>query len=110
MADDSRRLVHAHDLDAENMTIAELQAEVLLTAYARSLKVGTTVIGITTVTVTTIVTNVADVGIGVGMVDVLIMGIESMRSMTTSPNRIRKAMDRLWSSEGRRVSRRGTTK
>lgn len=93
--DDSRHLVHARGLDAENMTIAELQAEVLLTAYAQSPEDETTVTGITKVIVTTIVKNVTDVETGVGMVDVLIMGTKSMKSMTISPNRIRKATDRL---------------
>lgn len=109
MVDDFRHLVRARDLDAENMTIAELQAEVLLTAYARSPEDGTTVIGITTVIVTIAVTNAADVETGVEMVDVQIMGIKSMKSMNTSLNRIRKETDRLWFSEGRRLSRGGTT-
>jgi hypothetical protein len=99
--------------------VFELGAEVLLIVFARSLDRetmsmtatgATTAIGITIATAVMIVTIAADVGTGVGTVDVQIMATKSTKNTTTSPSQILMVMDRLSSSEGRGLQRGETTK
>jgi hypothetical protein len=135
MAGDSQDRAPAHVLDTESMTIAtaavtgrvvevfELEAEVLLTAFAQSLEdevietlVATaadattvmTMTGITIVTGTTTATIAADVVTGAKIVDVRIVDTKFTRSMSTSLNLILKVTDRLLFSAGSRLRREGT--
>ena len=135
MADDFQDRAPAHVLDIEIMTIAtaaatgravevfELEAEVLLTAFAQSLEdemietiVATaadamtvmTMTGSTIVTATMTATIAADVVTGVEIVDARTVDTRSMRSMTTSLNPILRVMDHLLFSAGSRLRREGT--
>jgi hypothetical protein len=127
--------VHAHVLDTESTTIAtaaatarvaegfELEAEVLLTASARSLEderivtTAATVADAMNVITATVITTVivvmtamtgVDAATEAETIDDRIADTRSMRSMITSLP-IPKATDPRLSSGGRRLRREGTT-